>query len=288
MNAFEDQYIRIGNVDTRYWQAGATGTPVVLLHGIGCSVLEWQKNIEALATNHRVYALDLVGMGLSDKPSDETYSLRRIAQFVLEFMITLKLARAHLVGNSLGGRLAIECALIAPERLLSIALIAPAGIGRKTLINFRLASVPILGELLTIANRFGLRMLWRLAVFNRELITPELVEAKYQLAKQPGAQSAFLKTLRGFVGFTGFDKDQVKALQAALPNIETPTQVIWGRQDNLLPFDQASILSRLLPNVQVQVFNNCGHVPQFEMPERVNPLLLGFFEQVEARDSVQA
>lgn len=288
MNAFEDQYIRIGNVDTRYWQAGATGTPVVLLHGIGCSVLEWQKNIEALAASHRVYALDLVGMGLSDKPSDESYSLRRIAQFVLEFMITLKLARAHLVGNSLGGRLAIECALIAPERLLSIALIAPAGIGRKTLINFRLASVPILGELLTIANRFGLRMLWRLAVFNRELITPELVEAKYQLAKQPGAQSAFLKTLRGFVGFTGFDKDQVKALQAALPNIETPTQVIWGRQDNLLPFDQASILSRLLPNVQVQVFNNCGHVPQFEMPERVNSLLLGFFEQIEAKDSVQA
>lgn len=283
MNALEDQYIRVGSINTRYWQAGATGSTVILLHGIACSVIEWQKNIEALAANHRVYALDLIGCGLTDKPSNESYSLRRLAQFVLEFMITLKIDRAHLAGNSLGGRLAIECALIAPERLSSIVLIAPAGVGRKTMINFRLASVPVLGELLTIANRTGLKMLWSLAFFDRTLVTPEFVETKYRLAKLPGAQAAFLKTLRGFVGFRGFPQDQVAQLQAALPGITTPTQVIWGRQDKALPFDQASILSRLLPNVQVQVFNNCGHMPQFEMPDRVNSLLLGFWADIDTK-----
>lgn len=282
MNPFDDRYVRVGNINTRYWQAGAAGTAVILLHGIACSVLEWQKNIEALAARHQVYAIDLVGSGLSDKPRDEDYSLRRLAQFVLEFMITQKIDRAHLVGNSLGGRLAIECALIAPERLLSIALIAPAGVGRKAMINFRLASLPVLGELLTTANRAGLKMLWRLAFYDQSLVTPEFVETKYQLAKQPGAQAAFLKTLRGFVGFRGFPAKQVTDLQTAMQTINTPTQVIWGRQDKALPFDQASIVSRYIPKVKAQVFNHCGHMPQFELPERVNPLLLGFWSDVEA------
>ena len=187
MSSFKDQFVRVGNINTRYWQAGASGSAVILLHGIGCSVLEWHSNLAALAAHHRVFAIDLLGFGLSDKPQDETYGMRRLAQFTLDFLATQGVARAHFAGNSMGGRIALECALTAPERVASMLLAAPAGIGRETLINFKLASVRGLGELLTQPNRFGLKMLWKLAFRDRSFVTKEFVEARYQLACLPGA-----------------------------------------------------------------------------------------------------
>jgi pimeloyl-ACP methyl ester carboxylesterase len=79
MTPFKDQFIDVGGVRTRYWQAGDQGSVVLLLHGIGCSVLEWQRNMAALARHHRVFAVDLLGFGLTDKPSNENYCIPRLA-----------------------------------------------------------------------------------------------------------------------------------------------------------------------------------------------------------------
>ena len=282
MPTFEDQFVNVGPVRTRFWQAGSSGSAVVLLHGIGCSVLEWRQNVAELARHHRVFALDLLGYGLTDKPADETYSLGNLAQFALDFMTTQGLERAHLAGNSLGGRLALECALRAPARVASMLLADPAGVGRECHINFRLAAAPVIGNILTRPSRFGLKMLWDLAFVDTSLVTREVVEDKFRFASLPGAQAAFLKTLRGFLRFGGFPADQVAALQAALPGIAAPALVIWGRQDKLLPVAQADILKRLLPHVQVQVFDNCGHVPQVECAERFNEAALRFWATLDA------
>jgi pimeloyl-ACP methyl ester carboxylesterase len=85
MSGFEDCYVSVGEVRTRYWQAGSRGSPVILLHGIGCSVLDWQANMAALAERHRVFAIDMLGFGRTDKPSGETYTVPRLAQFALRF-----------------------------------------------------------------------------------------------------------------------------------------------------------------------------------------------------------
>jgi pimeloyl-ACP methyl ester carboxylesterase len=147
MPTFEDHFISIDGSTTRYWQAGDRGSPVLLLHGIACSVLEWERNIAALATRHRVFAVDLLGFGLTDKPSGADYSISRLAQFALSFLAAHKLPRTHLAGNSLGGSIALECARIAPERVASQVLVDPAGVDRKgTLLEFRLATIPQLGE----------------------------------------------------------------------------------------------------------------------------------------------
>ena len=69
MGVFEDRYVEVGGVRTRFWQAGSQGSPVILLHGIGCSVMEWEANIAALTARHRVYAVDLLGYGLTAKPA---------------------------------------------------------------------------------------------------------------------------------------------------------------------------------------------------------------------------
>src|SRR5271169_2940538 len=117
MSSFEDHYVGVGGIKTRYWEAGSQGSPIILLHGIGCSVLEWETNMLALAARHRVYAVDMLGYGLTEKPSEETYTVPRLAQFVLDFLSALSIPRAHFAGFSLGGRVALECALLAPERV---------------------------------------------------------------------------------------------------------------------------------------------------------------------------
>jgi pimeloyl-ACP methyl ester carboxylesterase len=118
MPGFEDRYVNVGGIKTRYWQAGTVGSPVT--HGIGCSVLDWELNIATLASQHRVYALDMLGYGLTEKPSNETYTGPRLTRFVLDFLTAQKIQRAHFAGFSLGGRvisLDFQARLAAGERL---------------------------------------------------------------------------------------------------------------------------------------------------------------------------
>lgn len=280
----QDQFIAVGPIKTRYWQAGASGSPVVLLHGIGCSVLEWQHNLDALASRHRVFAVDLLGFGLSDKPADETYTIRRLARFVLDFMSAQGITRAHLAGNSLGGRLALDCAIVDPQRVASLLLVDPAGVdGPDTLLEFRLATVPLLGELATRPSLAGTRMLWNKAFADpAAFVTDELVRTKVMLARQPGAQAAFLKTLRSFVGLRGFRKEAVAELHAALPDVRAPTLVVWGQDDRFVPPAHAEALRRLMPQVEVQTWERCGHAPQIECAQRFNAAALGFWQRIDA------
>lgn len=280
-----DRYIQIDGIRTRYWQEGVGGTPVLLLHGIACSVLEWRHNLPMLSDTHRVFAVDLPGHGLTDKPDDFPYGIAGITQFVLAFMDALGLEKVHLAGNSLGGRLALECARVAPERLLSMMLLDPAGMAEKpTLLEFRLASVPVLGELLTRPNQAGTRMLWRKAFAAPDrFVTDGLVRDKYRLASQPGAHAAFLRTLRSFVGLGGFETTQVRALQEAMRDMRTPALVVWGRQDRFVPCAHAEVLRERLPDVRVQVWEDCGHAPMIECADRFNREALSFMASVEGR-----
>lgn len=279
-----DQFIDVGGIRTRYWRAGDTGSAVVLLHGIGCSVLEWKHNIDVLAARHRVFAVDLLGFGLTDKPVDEDYRLDRHARFVTDFLSAVGVDRAHFAGNSLGGRLALQCAIATPDRVASMVLVDPAGVGgRDTLFEFRLAAVPHLGEVVTHASHMGTRMLWNKAFHDpKPFVTDELVATKTAFARLPGAQSAFLRTLRDFVGFGGFKPERIAELHAALPQVTAPALVIWGLEDRFVSQAHAEPLCRLLPDAERVVFERCGHVPQIEKAAEFNEAVLKFLARVEA------
>jgi pimeloyl-ACP methyl ester carboxylesterase len=277
----KDQFVDVQGVKTRFWKAGNEGSPIILLAGIGCSVLEWRNNIEVLAASHRVYALDMLGDGKTGKPEGDHYSIVNLARFTLDFLASQGEEKAHFIGNSLGGRIALECARIAPSRVLSMVLVAPAGVGLDTHINMRLPTVPLLGELITRPNRKGLRMLWNLAIHDPKFVTDELIEDKYSLASLPGAQAAFLRTLRGFVGLRGFARDQVREVQAAMPAMTQPTLVVWGREDRLLPVDQARILEAGLPTCRKIIFEACGHAPMIEKAAEFNKAVLEFVRTVQ-------
>ncbi len=271
-----DQFTEVLGYKTRYWSLGAQGSPIILIHGISCSVLEWEHVVDELALQHRVFALDLVGHGLTDKPLNLEYSVKDFAVHVLAFMDKMNLSSASLIGNSLGARVALECAAIAPSRITALVLSAPAAVDKTTLFEFRMASVPFLGELLTAPNPPGTGKIWRAAFADPSLATKTLIAEKVALAKLPGAGKAFLKALRNMLEFSGFKAEVMKDTHDKARQVKAPTLVIWGKLDRFLPISHMATLMKLIPHAVPVVMDQCGHVPMIEHPKEFNRVSLEF------------
>jgi pimeloyl-ACP methyl ester carboxylesterase len=271
-----DQFADVLTYKTRYWSQDEKGSPIVLIHGISCSVLEWEFVIDAMSRQHRVFALDLVGHGLTDKPLNIAYDIKDFARHVLAFMDKMNLPQASLIGNSLGARVALECAALAPQRCTALVLSAPAAVDKTTLFEFRLASVPYLGEVVTAPNPPGTGKIWRAAFANPSLATKALVAEKVALAKMPGAGKAFLKALRSMLGLGGFKAEAMQNTHNKARQVKTPTLVIWGRQDRFLPISHLDTLTKLMPHAIALVMERCGHVPMIECPKEFVQASLDF------------
>jgi pimeloyl-ACP methyl ester carboxylesterase len=271
-----DQFIKVLSHNTRYWTLGSQGTPIVLIHGISCSVLEWEHVIDELSAQHQVFALDLLGHGLTDKPLEASYDIESLAQFALAFMDAVGLPTASLVGNSLGARIAIECAAIAPNRVTSAVLSAPAAVSNPTLLEFRMGSIPFLGEILTAPNQMGTGKIWRSAFADPKYATKEMIAEKVALAKLPGAGKAFLKCLRDMLGLGGFKSEVLADTHGKIKRIKAPTLVIWGRQDKFLPISHLSTFLKLMPTAESVILERCGHVPMIEFPKEFSQMALSF------------
>lgn len=271
----QDKYIQVGEVKSRYWVQGSQGSTVILIHGIGAAVDSWVSNIEALSQKHRVYAIDLVGFGRSDKPSVD-YSLPFFAQFVKDFMEVQNINRASLVGWSLGGGVSMQCAIQFPEKLGKLILLDSMGFGRETHLMFRLSSIPWIGKILSRPTKKGTARLLKECVFDHTLITDEIVDLYYQFAALPGGHAAWLATLCSNASFGGIKKEVIQVFQDNLGTMTIPTLIIWGKQDRVLPAKHASIAESWIPNARVHLIDNCGHSPQMEHPEELNTQVLAF------------
>jgi pimeloyl-ACP methyl ester carboxylesterase len=271
----QDRYIKVGNINTRYWQAGGKGSAVVLVHGLGGFIENWMYNIEPLAKEHRVYAMDLVGFGRSDK-TPLVKDMNTLVQFISDFMDALKISRATLIGNSLGGGLVLQFALRFPQKVEKLVLVDTAGMGRDVIVDFRLCSVPFLGELLIKPSLKGVEKLWRKIVYDPALVTPELVKMCYELGTLPDATKSLLSVLRAGINLCGQRSKLTKPLLKDLYKINVPTLIFWGRQDRIIPIKHATIAAAKIPNAKLIVFDKCSHVPMFEYPEGFNKITMEF------------
>jgi 4,5:9,10-diseco-3-hydroxy-5,9,17-trioxoandrosta-1(10),2-diene-4-oate hydrolase len=272
----EDQYVEVGSIQTRYWTLGDEGPPVLLIHGIGASMESWAANVGPLAEAHRVYALDLVGAGYTDKP-EAPYSLSYLAQFVADFMETMDLTRASVVGHSLGGGAALKLALEHAEKVESLVLVASAGLGREGHIFFKLASLPLVGELLIRpTSREGVAQSLETFYTDPSMVTEERVDLSYDLLSQPGYQRAYLSMVRSLATVFGARKSVIRSIVDHLDEIKAPTLVVWGEEDNILPVKHAHVAAEGIPDARLHIFEDCGHMVPEEKPEAFNDLLTAF------------
>lgn len=271
----EDKYVKLGKFDTRFWSMGEMGSPVVFVHALLGSVEFSAPNIGPLARHHRVYSLDLMGFGRTDK-FQAVPQFADWTRFIKDFLDSQGIVQANLVGGSVGGGFSARFAFEFPDRVKKLVLLAPAGLGRDVSMILRLLSIPVLGEVLGRPSRKRTERLLRSMVYDPSVVSDDLVDVAYELSKQPGAVRCVLSTLRLGANFMGQRESWTRPTLEGMSRIAVPTLVVWGRQDTILPVSQADVAAQRIANATVHLIDRCGHVPGLEHPVEVNKLLLEF------------
>ncbi|MDH0097081.1 alpha/beta fold hydrolase [Pseudomonas sp. GD04158] len=245
--------------------------PIVLLHGTSASLHTWEGWVTELAKQRRVISLDLPGFGLTGPFPDCDYRLERYTGFLLTLLDRLQVPRAVLVGNSFGGQLAWRFALAHPERSARLVLVHAAGYPRNAEsvpIGFRLAGVPALAPVMSrLLPRAMIESSLRNVYGDPDKVDDELVERYYQLTLREGNRQALRQR---------FAQAPSGELHERIGELQLPTLIIWGGRDRLIPPDNAEHFAADIAGSQLVLFDDLGHVPQEEDPQRTVAVLLAF------------
>jgi pimeloyl-ACP methyl ester carboxylesterase len=261
------------------------GPDVLLIHGLGATKASFYDTAAALSRDgYRVHALDLPGFGSSSKPATGPYTPRWFADSVLGVMDRLGIDRAHVVGNSMGGRVALEIALREPERVGALALLCPAVAFVKRGYHpiVRLAR-PELGFLPHSFGRARLSSTLTGLFRDTDAIDPyvhDVVIDEFQRTyTSPSARFAFLSAARNIYLDKPFGKH---GFYPRLADLERPALFVWGSHDPLIPAGFKRHVAEWLPRAEQIVLEGCGHVPQVERPDQTNGLIRRFFARADA------
>ena len=254
--------------------------PVLLVHGIGRSLEDWDPQYERLSADYRVIAVDVPGFGFSDRP-EGPITLSAFANGVLGAVDVLGEQRPlHIVGNSLGGAIAMQVLAQRPERVASLALINSAGFGREVTILLRILAMPVLGPLASRrTTRATATMLERSCYADTALASRERIDRAMAIAAKPHhgqvmlAAAVELATARGVKA--GWRR-QLAAFAALHPR---PAMVIWGDQDKVLQAHHLEEARRVLPHAETHLLPGIGHMPQIECPDEFAALVLPFLDR---------
>jgi pyruvate dehydrogenase E2 component (dihydrolipoamide acetyltransferase) len=235
----------------------------VLIHGFGGDLNNWLFNHADLAAGRTVWALDLPGHGESGK-AVESGSLDELAQSVSDFLDAQKIERAHLVGHSLGGAVAMTVAQRVPARVASLALIASAGLGEEI-------DGAYIEGFVAATNRNTLKAPVTKLFADPALVTRQLVEDLVKYKRLEGVQETLKK-----IASQAFEGDkQRQVLRERLDTLAPRVLVIWGVADQIIPARHAEGLPQ---SVRVEVIAGQGHMVQMEAAAEVNRLLKAFFD----------
>jgi len=242
----------------RYAKRGEGDAAIVLIHGLGGDLDNWLFNIDALAKRASVYALDLPGHGQSSKTiADPT--LRGLARALIQFMDEVGIEDAHLVGHSLGGAIAMQTALDAPDRVRSLALIGSAGLGPEINSGY-------IDAFVTAGSRRELKPVLQHLFAKKELVSRQLVDDVLKYKRLDGVDEALRKLTSSL--FTGGRQQALPG--AVLRDADIPIMVIWGEDDEIIPAKHAATL---IGKARTHVIAGAGHMVQMEAANAVNALL---------------
>jgi pimeloyl-ACP methyl ester carboxylesterase len=268
--------VRVRDVEISTLTAGAGPEHVICVHGLGSNKTSFFQTVAALAADHTVHAIDLPGFGSSSKPARGAYDAPYFAGAVRGLMDALAIERAHLVGNSMGGRVALELALGTPGRVSSLSLLAPAlaFLRRRELVPLVKLLRP---ELAAIPH--SLRQARVRAQFWSLFAQPERLDP----AAADIACDEFSRTYRSHTARIAFyaaarniyldAPHGERGLYTRLRDLDLSALFVWGDRDRLIPAGFSRHVGEALPDARQVILEDCGHVPQVELPDQTNALI---------------
>jgi len=267
---YQSKNIDVNGISTHYLESGQ-GEPILLIHGSGPGVTaeaNWRLVIPRLSENFHVYAPDIVGFGYTARPEDIQYGVETWTNHLISFIEAVGVSRVHIIGNSLGGALALHIANKRPDLVNKMVLMGAAGL--SFMVTYGLDKV--WGYEPSVEN---MKRLLEIFAYNQDFATDELAQLRYEASIQPGLQEAFSKMFA--------EPRQEKLNQLALPEeqlkkIEQPVLMIHGREDIVVPYKETSLrYLELLPNSELHIFSKCGHWTQIEKKNEFAELCENFF-----------
>ncbi|MFO1038525.1 MAG: acetoin dehydrogenase dihydrolipoyllysine-residue acetyltransferase subunit [Geminicoccaceae bacterium] len=255
----EPQYVDIHGRRIRYLKLGdAGGDPVIFLHGFGGDLNNWLFNQEPLSEKHTTYAIDLPGHGGSSKMVGEG-DVGSMTATVAEVMHALHIKRAHFVGHSLGGAISLDMALNHPELVATATLVCPAGLGPEI-------SMEYIDGFMSTSRARKLKPVLEMLVANPALVTNDMVEDVLKFKRLDGVDAA----LNTIASATFAGGQQSLQLTGRLGELKVPVQIVWGRQDRIIPCTHGKGLPASIP---VTVYDDAGHLTHMEKSHEVNALI---------------
>ena len=263
-----------GSFDMHYVEIGQGPHHILLLHSFRAHTFTWRYLLEPLAqAGYHVWAVDLIGFGLSDKPEHVTYNLDFFIKQVTDFMESKQIDKAHLIGNSMGGGIALKLGLLHPSKTSSLILLSALGYPHDLPFyvticrHIRQIWSPFLGQSMV-------RHSMRYIMYDQQKISDEQVEAYTLPYRLPGGIAATLLTLQQF------DNQYLIEMSQQYNTLQKPMLVIWGEQDCQIPVSHYEKFMRDFSHAQGLLIPDCGHIPQEEHPREVLKSVLGFLEKI--------
>jgi pimeloyl-ACP methyl ester carboxylesterase len=246
----------------RYVEAGSSGPTVILLHGLGGSSQAWQFNIAPLAEKFHVFVPDQIGFGKSDKPL-VNYRIRTYVDFLDQFCKQLKIERASLVGNSMGGWIAAMFTAAFPDRVDKLVLEDAAGYAPPKDFDTRVFFA------LNPTTREGMKVLAAKVFYNKMFLTDAAIDAAIAARLSAGDGFTIKSITESIIRGEDYFDDAVKT-------IKRPTLIVWGREDGLVPLSEGERLNKDIAGSKLLVIDQCGHIPNLEKAAEFNAAAIKF------------
>ena len=241
----EEKFLQIDGNKIRYLESGDSKKTLVLIHGLGASAERWEHVIPLFADEFRVVVPDLIGFGYSDKPLVD-YTTEFFSEFLQKFFIASDIKRPNLIGSSLGGQIVAEYATLHSQEIEKLILVSPSGAMKK--------STPALDAYIMAAlypNEQSAKNAFELMEGSGKSVNEKIVNGFVERMRLPNAKLAFMSTLLGI--------KNSELITSKLQTISTPTMIIWGSNDPVIPIQYADSFVSTIQHSRFFRMDGCGH-----------------------------
>lgn len=249
-----EKYCMVGGKKIKYLDEGE-GDCVILIHGLGGHSGRWGKIMPDLSKSHRVIAPDLPGFGDSDKPRNGfDYSIPAFSEFLNVFMENLEIERANIIGSSMGGYIAAFFASEHPEKTEKLILVSPAGLSRQATPE----TISYMNAVYFPSERTAKSALEDL-FYDKHNVNEEMIGDFVEKMANDDSKNAYFSSF--------FNLSRNHEFEEKLGKIKSPSLIIWGEDDEIIPSEYAEEYASMIPNSKKVMITECGHMPFIEKPK---------------------